>query len=142
MNLRYQIDRLLELPALIDAPARRLTALRAERRKADHRLEACENRVRMACMRSDDYRTARNAQERQAIYLSQLYYDDEYQRLTNRRDELGVAIDNATADKEALEREYKALRAALEGRYAEILEAVLTDRTLAEAVARHPEFRA
>jgi hypothetical protein len=56
--------------------------------------------------------------------------------LQERLEQLLSLIDHSTNHREALDHERKALKAALEREYAEIIEQVLHDKALANAVSR------
>lgn len=134
--LRDRIDRILELPPLIEAEGRKLAGLRAERRVQERKLKAREALLRKELMELGEYQEAKNNDERTALFEHSKFIDADWEALQERLEQLISLIDHSTNHKEALDHERKALKAALEREYADIIERLLSDRVLANAVAR------
>lgn len=126
-ELRERVARLLALPGLIDAVGKRLVAQRAERRKVERRIAFRQAEIRLDL----DVSAYPNEKMREAAYLVACGKDADLANLQDRLEQLLVAIDRYTHEKEVLDHERKALKAALEREYAVVLERVLTDQMLA-----------
>jgi hypothetical protein len=135
-RVAQRIERILELPKLIDATGRKLAGLRSDRRKTEMKLKAREATIRKELLTLDIYKSCSNADERAAVYEDAKHSDPAWEDLQERFEQLTVLIEMTTNEREALDHERKALKAALEREYAEIIERVLTDRMLAESVAK------
>ena len=131
-----RIDRILELPPLIEAEGRKLAGLRANKRTQERKIKAREALLRKELMELGEYQACRNNDERDALYEHSKYVDADWESLTERLEQILTLIDHSTNLKEALDHERKALKAALEREYADIIERVLNDRALANAVSR------
>ncbi len=131
-----RIDRILELPPLIEVEGKKLAGLRAERRTQERKIAKREALLRKELMDLEEYQACKNNDERKALYDDSKYTDLGWEVLTERLEQLVALIDHSTNHKEALDHERKALKAALEREYAEIIERVLDDRALATAVSR------
>lgn len=132
-----RIERILELPKLIDTTGRRLVALRAEKRGLEAKLKKREVTVRYELMSDEEYKACANQGERDTVYLATLHADPNWEGISERLEQLAVAIDLATHEKDVYDHERKALKAVLEREYAEIIERLLTDRMLAETIMKH-----
>lgn len=130
---RARITRLLELPGLLDVIGRKIVAQRAELRKVERRIAFREAELKLDLI--DDKRYT-NADARSAALVVACGNDDELAKHYDRFDSLKTAIERFTHERDVLDHERKALKAALEREYAEIIEQVQTDRMLAAAVAR------
>jgi hypothetical protein len=129
-----RIERLLELPPKIDAVGRRKVAMRAERRKLERKLKAREALVRKDLLDLDLYKQRSNADERAAVYQDALHSDPDWEEMQERLEQLAVAVEKAQHEQDVLDHERKALKAALEREYAEIIRETLEDKVLANAV--------
>jgi hypothetical protein len=136
-DIRTRIEKLLELPALIGQQSNRLVAFRAEKRKAERKLESLEASIRIATLGSSSYTSLKNAADRDAFMIVAQNESEMYTKTRDRLDELATAIDKANAERETLEHERKALKAALEREYALIIEKALSDEILTRALAAH-----
>jgi 3-methyladenine DNA glycosylase/8-oxoguanine DNA glycosylase len=130
------IDRLLELPQLIEKVGRQLVAQRAEKRNLERRVKAREAAMRVELMGWDEYRDCSNADERSAVIENATHTDPNWEGLQERLEQLTVAIEKSQLEKEVLDHERKALKAGLEREYADIIEQALSDRALASVVGR------
>lgn len=135
-RIKDRIDRILDLPALIEAEGRKLAGLRANRRTQERKIKAREALLRKELMELGEYQACRNNDERDALYEHSKHIDADWEDLTERLEQLLSLIDHSTNHKEALDHERKALKAALEREYADILSRVLQDHMLAETVAK------
>jgi hypothetical protein len=129
-----RIERLLELPQVIDKVGRQKVAMRAERRRLERKLKAREALVRKDLLDLDLYKKCSNADERAAVYQDAVHTDPDWEEMSERLEQLTVAIEKAQHEQEVLDHERKALKAALEREYAEIIQEALEDRVLATAV--------
>lgn len=130
-----QVQRLLELPVEIARLERQRVALRAERRSVEDRLARQRIVVLMEAFDLDpSYKVAKNQVERTVLLEGALHNDDVWSELAERVAQLTTTIERVEADLSALDHERKALKAALEREYASIIEQVLSDRMLADAV--------
>ena len=134
-GIRDRIDRILELPPLIEAEGRKLAGLRAERRTQQRKIDAREALLRKELMELGEYQACRNNDERNALFEHSKHIDLEWEGLQERLEQLLSLIDHSTNHREALDHERKALKAALDREYAEIIEQVLHDKALANAVS-------
>lgn len=133
------ISRILELPELIDDKGRILTGQRAQRRTVERELRARAAAIRTELLRDEIYRTdCKNREEREAYYEHQLHNDEAWSRLSKRQEQLAVAIDKSSHEKEVLDHERKALKAALEGLYSRIIEDSQLEQLLATSVGIRP----
>lgn len=136
-KLLARIERLLAIPPLIEGLGRQLVALRAERRTQERKIKAREAVIRKELLDLDLYQQCSNADERNAVYQDALHSDPNWDALQERLEGILIAIDKATYERDALDHERKALKAALEREYADIISELLSDRMLANAVAEH-----
>lgn len=136
-NTLKQIERLLALPREIARVGRQLTALRDEKRKLEEDLKKRAVAIRVRARNTVAYDQLKGADAREDWLQLQVFEDTDYEEDSRRVKQLAVAIDKAQVEKDELQDEHQSLRAALEGRYAALLERALTDRQLAELVARH-----
>jgi hypothetical protein len=132
-----QIERLLALPREIARVGRQLTALRDEKRKLEEDLKKRAVAIRVRARNTVAYEQLAGVSAREDWLQLQVFEDTDYEEDSKRIKQLAVAIDKAQAEKDELQDEHQSLRAALEGRYAALLERALADRQLAELVARH-----
>lgn len=140
VRLVERIERLLEIPKLIDTEGKKRVALTAERRTVERLIQAREAAVLRDLMVAEAYRACKNADERAALLEDAKHRDDihgekGWPELQKRLDQILLTIDKCRHNENVLDHERKALKAALEREYAEIIERALTDRMLAEAVA-------
>ncbi|NJK43501.1 MAG: hypothetical protein HC933_03845 [Pleurocapsa sp. SU_196_0] len=136
-ELQTRISRMLELPKLLERAGRQIVAQRAERRTLERKLETLEASIRVRLIeQSTAFQALKNQADREAYLRDSLAKNSEWTFMRDRLESLTTAIEKAVSDKDALEHERKALKAALEREYAAIIERVLTDRQIAEAVAR------
>lgn len=126
-----RVQRILEIPGLIDPLLRKRTALRAERRTAERKLKAQASLVRSETLRDADYLAASNQTERDILLEAALHNDDAYLELSERVDQLTTAIEKAQSELDVLDHERKALKAALEREYAEVISNLQSDKILA-----------
>ena len=131
-----RIDRILELPPLLEAEGKKLAGLRANRRTQERKIAAREALLRKELMELGEYQACKNNDERTALYENSKYIDADWESLTERLEQILTLIDHSVNHKDALDHERKALKAALEREYAEIIERALDDRALANAVSR------
>jgi hypothetical protein len=136
-KLLARIERLLAIPPLIEQLGRQLVALRAERRTQERKIKAREAVIRKELLDLDLYQQCSNADERNAVYQDALHADPNWEALQERLEDILIAIDKATYERDALDHERKALKAALEREYADIISELLSDRMLANAVSQH-----
>ena len=141
VRLAERIERLLNIPALIDAAGKQRVALTAERRTVERKIKAREAYLLKDLMEAAEYQACKNADERAALVEHAKYADDldqkeGWQALQKRLDQILLTIDKARHEEAVLDHERKALKAALEREYAEIIERALTDRMLAETIGR------
>jgi hypothetical protein len=141
-DIRTRIERLLELPALIGQQSSRLVAFRAEKRKAERKLESLTASIRIATLGNASYTVLKNAADRDAFMTVAQNESEMYTKTRDRLDELATAIDKANAEIGTLEHERKALKAALEREYALIIEKALSDEILTRALAAHGKAQA
>lgn len=141
-SVHERIDRLLELPAVLDQHGKRKVALRAEKRTLERKIKAREALVRSELLELDVYRSCSNADERAAVYQAALHADPTWESLQERLESLTAGIEVAMHEEGIADHERKALKAALEREYTEIIERVLSDRMLAEAVAKNTRVAA
>lgn len=127
-----RVQRLLELPGLIEPLTRQRTALRAERRTTEAKLKRRTAEVRRLALGVEAYRAAANQTERDIVLDAAVFEDDTCSQLAARVDQLTTSIEKVQAELEVLEHERKALKAALEREYAAVIERALTDRVLAD----------
>ncbi|GEM44795.1 hypothetical protein [Deinococcus cellulosilyticus] len=130
-QLRARITRLLEVPEQIDAARKILVAQRAELRKVKRKLEHREAAIRLQVPPN-----ITNKEMRDAWVLVTCEADQEWSKCKDREEQLQVTIDKHLAQVEVLDHERKALKAALEREYADIIETALNDRALAEVLSR------
>lgn len=134
-TIRARIDRILELPALLDAEGKKLAGLRADRRKQERKIDAREALLRKELMELDEYQACKNSDERTALVQWSKHADPGWEDLTERLEQLHAMIDHCTNRKEVLDHERKALKAALEREYAAVIEAVHQDQALVKGIA-------
>lgn len=127
-----RVQRLLELPGLIEPLLRQRTALRAERRSTEAKLRRRIAEVRRLTLEDIYYASAANQTERDIILEAAVVEDDDCAKLSARVDQLTTSIEKVQADLDALDHERKALKAALEREFAAVIEKALTDRVLAD----------
>lgn len=135
-TIRERTVRILELPPLIDAEGKKLAGLRANRRTQERKIAAREALLRKDLMDLEEYQACNNNDERKALVEHSKYSDPAWEELTERLEQLLSLIDHTTNKKEVLDHERKALKAVLEREYADIIERLLSDRALANAVGR------
>jgi hypothetical protein len=136
-HVMAQCDRILEIPAAIDEHGRSLTAFRAEKRKVEHQIESLEASIRINVIGTEAYKALKNKEDRDAYFRLALDQSESWTKKIDRLDQLLTAIDKHTQARDVLDHERKALKAALERVYAEIIEAALSDKTLAEAMRQY-----
>jgi len=127
-----RVQRLLELPGLMEPLVKQRTALRAERRSTEAKLKRRVAEVRRLVLEDDAYRAAANQTERDIILEAAVVEDDDCARLAARLDQLTTSIEKVQGELELLDHERKALKAALEREFAAVIEKALTDRVLAD----------
>lgn len=127
-----RVQRILELPGLIEPLVKQRTALRAERRTTERKLAKRTVEVKRVVLEDDAYRAASNQTERDIILASELEADDECLKLGARVDQLTTSIEKVVGELEVLDHERKALKAALEREYAAVIEQLQSDRILAD----------
>lgn len=135
-KLMKRVERLLELPRLIEKTGRQLVAQRAERRNLERKIKARDAALRVELLDWDEYRQCGNADERAAVIENAKHTDPNWEGLQERLEQLTVAIEKSQLEKEVLDHERKALKAALEREYADIIVRALDDQALAGAVGR------
>jgi hypothetical protein len=136
-DVMAQCDRILELPALLDEHGRALTAFRAEKRKVEHQIESLEASIRINVIGTEAYKALKNKEDRDAYFRLALDQSESWTKKIDRLDQLLTAIDKHTQARDVLDHERKALKAALEREYAEIIQAALSDKTLADAMRQY-----
>ncbi len=129
-----RIQRLLELPALIDRAGKKRIAQRAEKRGLERRIKAREALVKKELFEFDEYKTCSNADERRVLVDAAVYADPEWEGMQDRLEQLTVAIEVSTHEEGVFDHERKALKAALEREYAETIKEFLTDQMLTNRV--------
>lgn len=134
-TIRERIDRLLELPPLIDAEGKKLAGLRADRRKQERKIDSREALLRKELMDLAEYQACKNNDERAALVEWSKRADPSWEELTERLEQLQAMIDHATNRANVLDREHKGLKAALEREYAAVIEAVHQDQALVRGIA-------
>lgn len=134
-TIRARIDRILELPPLLDAEGKKLAGLRADRRKQERKIAAHEALLRKELMDLAEYQACNNNDERAALVAWSKHADPTWESLTERLEALLAMIDHSTNRKEVLDHERKALKAALEREYAAVIEAVHQDQALVKGIA-------
>ena len=134
MTTFERIQRLLELPALIDKAGKMRVAQRAEKRNLEHRMKAREALVKKELFEFEEYKTCSNADERKTLVDDAIYSDTDWEGMRERLEQLMVAIEKSTHEEGVLDHERKALKAALEREYAETIKEFLTDEMLANRV--------
>jgi len=127
-----RVQRLLELPGLMEPLVKQRTALRAERRSTEAKLKRRVAEVRRLVLEDDAYRAAANQTERDIILEAAVVEDDDCARLAARLDQLTTSIEKVQGELELLDHERKALKAALEREYAAVIERAVADRVLAD----------
>ena len=136
-TVREQIGKLLDLPEQIEIEGRILTGLRANRRTSEGRLKAREAAIQVELLTDPVYRKqCRNKEEREAYIEHAAFQDLQCSKLRQRLDQLAVAIDKHSLNKEVLDHQRKALKAALEREYALTLEEALHDQALTQMTVR------
>lgn len=130
--IRERILRLLELPGLIDTLGRKIVAQRADRRKVERRIKLREAEVRLGV----GYDAHKTEKLREAAFVVACAADADLSDLYDRLDSVTTGIEVAMNQQATLDHERKALKAALEREYADILERALTDAALASRVSR------
>ncbi|ADH63772.1 conserved hypothetical protein [Allomeiothermus silvanus DSM 9946] len=130
-----QIERLLALPREIARVGRRLTALRDEKRKLEEDLKKRAVVIRVRARNTAAYEQLKGADAREDWLQLQVLEDTDYEEDSKRLKQLAVAIDKAQVEKDELQDEHQSLRAALEGRYAELLERALTEAKMAQHIS-------
>jgi hypothetical protein len=131
LTLEQQQARLLELPGLIHVPASRLTALLAEKRPLEVRIEGLEAANHTHAMQLEDYKALKNADDRKAYLRMRLEANENWQQMTARHRTLAATIDKYRAEREMLQDEHQSLRAVLQAYYVKVIEDGITDRALA-----------
>lgn len=130
-----RVQRLLALPAELEALERQRTALRAERRTTEVKLTRQRTIVLGELLDDERYRAAKAERERAILTDLALHNDDDWSGLSERVDQLTTTIERVEAEIRVLDHERKALKAALEREYASVIEQILSDKFLADAVA-------
>ena len=133
-HVMAQCDRIVAIPNLMDEIGRRLVAYRAEKRKVEHQLEGLEASIRIATIGKDEYKALKNKEDRDAYYRMALDSSESWTAKRDRLDQLLTVIDKDSQARDVLDHERKALKAALERVYAEVIEAALSDKSLADAM--------
>lgn len=129
-----RIERLLELPKIIDKHGRLKVALRAERRGLERRIKAREALIRQELLELEVYKSCSNADERTAVYQAAVHADPAWEGMQERMESLMAGIEMAQHDEGVADHERKALKAALEREYAAVIERALSDRVLADVI--------
>jgi peptidoglycan hydrolase CwlO-like protein len=142
-DLQNRITRILEIPKLFETVSRKLVGLRGDRRTIERLIEKTEASVRVQLVKHDiGYGSLKNQTDREAFYRDALEKNDVWTNAQNRHESLTAAIEKTTSERDTLEHERKALKAALEREYAAIIERLLTDKTLTEVIAKHGKVTA
>ena len=128
--------KLLDLPSLIGDVANRLTAIRHEKRKLERRIEGVEAASHTSALSMDEYKGLKNAEDRKAFLRMRLEANENWQTMIGRFETLQGTVEKYVAEREQLDDEHKSIRALLEGRHARILERVLSDAMLVNAVRK------
>jgi DNA repair exonuclease SbcCD ATPase subunit len=132
-----RIERILELPPMIEGVGHKIVGMRGERRTLERQIEGLEASIRVATMGRDEYQRLKNQADRDAHLRLALEQSEAWQAKQSRLESLTAGIEKAVVERDALSDERKALKAALESEYADIIERALSDRALAEVIARH-----
>lgn len=141
--VREQIGKLLDIPEQIEAQGRILTGLRANRRTSEGELKAREAEIRKDLLTDSVYlKQCRNKEEREAYVEHVQFQDAAWSKLRQRLDQLAVAIDKHALNKEVLDHQRKALKAALEREYALALEGAMHDQALTQMTVKQGGTRA
>lgn len=141
--VREQIGKLLDLPEQIEVQGRILTGLRANRRTSEGELKAREAEIRKDLLTDPVYREqCRNKEEREAYIEHVQFQDPTWLKIKQRLDQIAVAIDKHALNKEVLDHQRKALKAALEREYALAIEEAMHDQALTQMVVKKGGARA
>jgi hypothetical protein len=131
-DTQKQIARLLALPREIARVGRQLTALRAEKRDLEVDLKKRAAQARLLARRTPEFLALKGAAAQEdfltVAVLDDIQWENDHKRLL----QLQAAIDKAQVEKDELQDEHQSLRAALEGKYAELLERALTEARMAQ----------
>lgn len=141
--VREQISKLLDIPELIEAQGRILTGLRASRRTSEGELKAREATIRKGVLTDPVYlKQCRNKEEREA-YIEYIQFEDAtWSKIRQRLDQLAVAIDKHALNKDVLDHQRKALKAALEREYALAIQEAMHDQALTQLTVKQGGARA
>ena len=104
-QLRKRIERILELPALIDAEGRKLAGLRSDKRVQERKIKAREALLRKELMELEEYQACKNADERAALFEDSKHTDMDWTGLTERFEQLVSMTEHATNRKDVLDHE-------------------------------------
>jgi septal ring factor EnvC (AmiA/AmiB activator) len=127
-----QISRLLALPREIARVGRQLTAMRAEKRNLEDDLKKRAAQARLLSRRTPEFAALTKAAAQEDYLVVAVFEDADWEADNKRLKQLQAAIDKAQVEKDELQDEHQSLRAALEGRYAELLERALTEARMAQ----------
>lgn len=128
---QQHIARLLALPREIARVGRQLTALRAEKRDLEDALKKRAAQVRLRARQTPEFAALTKAAAQEDFLTVAVFEDIQWEEDNRRLKQLQAAIDKLQVEKDELQDEHQSLRAALEGKYAELLERTLTDLKLA-----------
>ncbi|MCX7782221.1 MAG: hypothetical protein N2318_01080, partial [Meiothermus sp.] len=123
--------RLLALPREIARVGRQLTALRAEKRDLEDDLKKRAAKARLLARQTPEFAALTKAAAQEDFLTVAVFEDIQWEEDNKRLKQLQAAIDKLQVEKDELQDEHQSLRAALEGKYAELLERTLTEVKLA-----------
>jgi TPP-dependent indolepyruvate ferredoxin oxidoreductase alpha subunit len=132
---QQHITRLLALPREIARVGRQLTALRAEKRDLEDDLKKRAAQARLLARKTPEFAALTRAPAQEDFLTVAVFEDIEWEEDNKRLKQLQAAIDKLQVEKDELQDEHQSLRAILEGKYAELLERVLTEVKLANQLS-------
>jgi hypothetical protein len=132
---QQHITRLLALPREIARVGRQLTALRAEKRDLEDDLKKRAAKARLLARQTPEFAALTRAPAQEDFLTVAVFEDIEWEEDNKRLKQLQAAIDKLQVEKDELQDEHQSLRAILEGKYAELLERVLTEVKLANQLS-------
>lgn len=124
------LQRLADLPELINNADRRVLGMKANRDKLKRSMDATEARLRL----SEKVKSEKNAEDRAAALLLALEDDPKHQANVERLDELTATIRKVEAERDMLRRERDGLQTTIIARSTAQWKEILADQKFAEMV--------
>jgi hypothetical protein len=129
-----QIQRVIEIPGLMEKPLKQRKALRVEKKTLERKIEKREALILKELLDFEDYKACKNGDERKALYTVSKHSDVEWEKFQDRHEQIYAALESIESELEQLKREQYSCWAAIEARLEGTLRDALNDRVLADAM--------